>query len=289
MTCPSPCSVSLHRLHMRYSLELLRAIISVTRLFIYAACSHGSVSLTPYMPWPAELLGVTATYATPLALTCATAYITWGSCRSLHNAQHQPTKYTQGNYSVIMALTTVFVGHSFGKRLQQFIKSRAATRNFGLNESEMRFRWRCQPGARMEHLKAWTPWILQQRPDIVYAEIGLNDLTDRSAQWLSDALTAWTRTLVQAGVRLVIVGEVMRRGDVANFTRAEEFFNREVAKLRLIMLYATATEDGPVYWSHYKLRRRLRLTDRVHLTDPCQYLLYRSIRGALLSARARLR
>ena len=269
MTCPSPCSVSLHRLHMRYSLELLRAIISVTRLFIYAACSHGSVSLTPYMPWPAELLGVTA--------TChpACAHVR----HSIYNLGQLPVsaQRTASTYQV----------HA-GQLLSHHGSYHRFRRAF-LWKASLGFRWRCQPGARMEHLKAWTPWILQQRPDIVYAEIGLNDLTDRSAQWLSDALTAWTRTLVQAGVRLVIVGEVMRRGDVANFTRAEEFFNREVAKLRPIMVYATATEDGPVYWSHYKLRRRLRLTDRVHLTDPCQYLLYRSIRGALLSARARLR
>ena len=36
----------------------------------------------------------------------------------------------------------------------------------------MQFIWRCKGGARLKHLKAWMPCIIQQAPDIVYAEIG---------------------------------------------------------------------------------------------------------------------
>ena len=36
------------------------------------------------------------------------------------------------------------------------------------------------------------------------------------------------------------------------------------------MLDANTEEQGPMYLSHQKLRYRLRLTDRVHLTETCQ-------------------
>jgi len=129
--------------------------------------------------------------------------------------------------------------------------------------------------------------VSQFRPDIIYLEIGTNDLTLRnaSAVTVGSAIEDFVRLLHEEyRVAFVYVGQTIKR-------HARVTFNENVAILARYL--KTVLEPLPYaqYWTHrgfWHPTRALLSYDGVHLNKEGQHKLYKSIRGAVLHGLRRL-
>ena len=177
----------------------------------------------------------------------------------------------------------LIMGHSFIRRLCDFIKNNAPEYelNFKINEP-VSVGWRGIGGRTIAKMKRYDLAAVSQfRPDIVYLEIGTNDLTQRnaSAVTIGSAIEDFVRLLYEEyGVRFVYVGQTINRDVRGNF-------NNNVAILARYLKVVLEPLPYAQYWTHrgfWQPRRSTLSYDGVHLNREGQHKLYKSIRGAVL-------
>lgn len=123
--------------------------------------------------------------------------------------------------------------------------------------------------------------VAQFQPDIVFLQIGTNDLTLRgmSSVKLGSEMEDFVRLLHEEyGVRYICVGQTIKREHRGDFN----------ANVSILAQYLkTVLEPLPyaIYWTHRGFWRSCRpylSYDGVHLNREGQHKLYKSIRGAVL-------
>jgi len=179
------------------------------------------------------------------------------------------------------------MGHSFIRLLCDFIKNNAPDYDFNFKINEpVAVVWHGFGGRTTDKMRRYDLAAVSQfRPDIIYLEIGTNDLTLRnaSAVTVGSAIEDFVRLLrEQCRVQFVYVGQTINR-------HARVAFNENVAilahYLKTVLELLPYAEEGfgtPV-------RRSLLSYDGVHLNMKGQHKLYKSIRGAVLHGLRRLK
>ena len=125
------------------------------------------------------------------------------------------------------------------------------------------------------------------QPQIVILEIGSNDLSPPDA--MPKVVGSKIETLVQhlhaeCRVETIVICQTINR---AAGLRDPPSFNDRVALLNQYLSVVLETLPFAVFWRHKGLRQptvRILCRDGVHLNAKGQYALYRSYRGAILSA-----
>ena len=191
----------------------------------------------------------------------------------------------------------VIVGHSFVRRLGDFLRRNYGQYfNMGLDFDRAFITFMHQGGLTVEAARRnLVENIISLAPDIVYIELGSNDLCHprRGPQEVGDSLQNLANDLIQRGVHFVMLGQVIMRADRA-IPRATRSYNHKVRQLTSYMsdLFAPGSQMPARFWRHRGMTytgSRILGPDGVHLNQLGHYRLYRSIRGALLYAISRVR
>ena len=103
-------------------------------------------------------------------------------------------------------LSMLLVGHSFISRLADYALV-SGTINLGLNESDCQVAFFGRRGLTLRKLVPLTDEVLSRQPDVVFLEIGCNEI-DRVAPFvLAEQVFQFAKMLVARGVRRVIVSQ----------------------------------------------------------------------------------
>ena len=129
--------------------------------------------------------------------------------------------------------------------------------------------------------------VIRFRPDIVFLQIGTNDLAQRGMSPLTvgSAIEDFVRRLHdEYGVRLICVGQTIRRHLVGNFNDKVQF---------LAQYLKTVLEPLPfaIYWTHrgfWRASSSYLSYDGVHLNREGQHIFLKSITGAVMQCLNRL-
>ena len=191
----------------------------------------------------------------------------------------------------------VVYGHSYIKRLQYYLQRQFGNdHNLGLNYEVANITYLGFPGstvpkARYEHLH----YIMQSSPDIVYLELGGNDLCFSSVHPISvsSELHELVCDLLQLDVKFVIAGQMIFRSGRGIPSKMPHYNSRVMlANQFLEAVMDPSFTQKCKFWKHkglWKSRKPIYLHDGVHLNKLGCHRLYRSLRGAIIYGIRRIR
>ena len=177
----------------------------------------------------------------------------------------------------------LILGHSFIRRLRDFIIRNSPTYNLNLNiNTPVTIHWHGVGGRTIDKVRRFDLTEVERfKPDVVILQIGTNDLTRRrsSPASVGSAIEDLVCLLHnEYGVCLVCVGQTVKRHPVGAFN----------ANVQILAQYLQGVlEPLPfaIYWTHrgfWRASRSYLSYDGVHLNTEGQHKLYRSVRGAVL-------
>ena len=183
----------------------------------------------------------------------------------------------------------LILGHSFIRRLRDFIIRNSPTYNLNLNiNTPVTIHWHGVGGRTIDKVRRFDLTEVERfKPDVVILQIGTNDLTRRrsSPASVGSAIEDLVCLLHnEYGVRLVCVGQTVKRHPVGTFN----------ANVQILAQYLQGVlEPLPfaIYWTHrgfWRASRSYLSYDGVHLNTEGQHKLYRSVRGAVLHCLKRI-
>lgn len=191
----------------------------------------------------------------------------------------------------------LIMGHSFIRNLEEFmLKNYGYNHNMGLSYNTANVQFHGVGGRTVQKFIHNDLYVVQRlRPDILYLELGTNDLSHPDSTF--DQVAADIEKLVwqckTAGAKFVIVGQTLFRYEPLNEWFLERYpldpdFNLKVIWYNNCLKEKLDPSSIPncLYWRHVGLWHpsvpTIKGEDGVHLTDWGNQCLYRSIRGALV-------
>ena len=131
-------------------------------------------------------------------------------------------------------------------------------------------------------------FLRNQRPHVVYIEIGTNDIaiSTLSPATIAANIFQLADAVRRLGVQQVVVGQILWRED-AGIPESVPDFNMRVLRVNSMLQQLFASTPGCTYWKHRGMWRSshpLIGPDGVHLTRVGNHRLFRSIRGAVIHA-----
>ena len=185
-------------------------------------------------------------------------------------------------------------GDSFVRRLKSDLIAnfeQRASRDFGLSGSAITYMHgvggqRTVPKLRRHDLRLLSRIL----PDIVILEIGTNDLSNWNPEVVGSEIEELVRSLLeQISLRIVGVCHVTPRD---NHHALNRNFNAKALILKQYVRVVLEHVEHVFCWTHKGFANHSVtpfLSDGVHLNPVGQYNLYRSYRGAILTALSQLR
>ena len=184
--------------------------------------------------------------------------------------------------SVHMATPRVLIlGHSFIRRLGEFVDHRShLDRSFMLSGAAI-FRWQGKGGRTLATIQDDLPVVKSFAPHIVILQLGTNDPSRLDPLLVGSAIEDLVRTLHDSySVRLVCVCQTLYRD-------ADSVFNVRVRALTKYLKVFLEPLPYSFLWGHrgfWRSTQRFHARDGVHLNNRGQFKLYRSLRGAVLKS-----
>ena len=192
-------------------------------------------------------------------------------------------------------LKVLYLGHSFVRRISDYIDLHPTHLNFGLSSSTHDIHFIGRPGGHARHLARAFPAVLELAPDLVFLDIGTNDLTVMHPQELFSQVMATARGLVNTcGVKTVVLLQVLPRtvegrfGQPAEFqTKVEQYNNiiqSNVYHQKFIDPVYNVPSTPITYWFHRGFRSDIGslIVDGVHLNQTGLPLYIKSLKRAIL-------
>ena len=159
---------------------------------------------------------------------------------------------------------------------------------WALDKANCRLRCLGRRGATLRTIRAMSPLIAAQSPEIVVMHVSGNDIDCRSGsppQAVGMAVFCFAKTLIAMGVKRVVISQVIRRDSWRHFSL--EVGNARTACINEFLLAACGGDDNIVFWQHRRLwnsQRPVFRADGVHLSNVGNLRFLRSIRGAIITA-----
>ena len=192
--------------------------------------------------------------------------------------------------------TILILGDSHVRRLMVYSDKQFGTYdNMGLHFQVANVNWYGIGGLTIERLRSSHYQIVTEvKPDIVYVHIGGNDLSClyKSPEDVGEALEDLVADLHDSQVKQIVISQQLFRAGRGLPARMD--YNRKVTVYNYFnkITYNANASNIVRYWYHKGLwNRRYTMVDRegVHFNSRGNRLFYRSVRGALLQALARVR
>lgn len=186
----------------------------------------------------------------------------------------------------------IIVGHSFVKRLADFCSDRRNFANLRLETNLFHVEFKGVSGAKVSHsnsaksLGSMARTVSDMCPDIVYIDIGSNDLCSRNVQPTELALRIFDiSTELSKSCKCVVIGQILPR------LCESSTYNERVRSLNEKLKHLASEANGNViFWKMEKVWRvnGIYHRDGVHLSNPLGMDRYaRNVRGAVLFASRR--
>ena len=183
----------------------------------------------------------------------------------------------------------LILGHSFIRRLRDFIIKNSPTYNLNLNiNASVTIHWHGVGGRTIDKVRRFDLTEVERfKPDVVFLQIGTNDLTHRGSSPASVGSAIEDLVCLlhhEYGVRLVCVGQTVKRRPVGTF-------NTNVQILAQYLQGVLEPLPFAIYWTHrgfWQAPCSYLSYDGVHLNKQGQHKLYRSVRGAVMHCLKRL-
>ena len=184
----------------------------------------------------------------------------------------------------------LLVGHSFIRRLADYALV-FGMMNLGLNKSDCQVAFFARRGLTLRKLVPLTDEVSSRHPDVVFLEIGCNEI-DRVAPFvLAEQLFQFAKMLVARGVRRVIVSQFFFWDSARSRYHLVSDFNDRVTQYNQRMRELTTASTAVDFWRHrggmWAIWRKL-LCDGIHYTNDSHRRYYSSVRGALIAASNRV-
>ena len=184
----------------------------------------------------------------------------------------------------------VLLGHSFVRRLRDFMDSSDQHCNLRLNETLFDITFRAQGGLtipRLIHERKDLYNFTHACPNIVHLQIGGNDLSDKNTTTLSVANEIFSFAhFLHYGlhINIVVIGELLWRDPM----RVHSEYNKNVTDTNSALYNMIQTDGIPniIFWRHHGFWKDFShiCHDGVHLNDVGMKKYFRSIRNAVLHA-----
>ena len=196
--------------------------------------------------------------------------------------------------------SVLIMGHSFVVRLQQFMGIHYGPQhNMGLSCKTATVQFHGVGGRTVKKFEDNDLIVINKcRPDILYLELGTNDLSlpDSDPESVGSQISSLVWKCKANGAKFVIVGQTIPREKPGNVYYAQRYpidsekFRYDCVMMNEHLCHALDPENIPdaMYWRHIgfwnNTAQVVRWDDGVHLTEWGNQCYYKSIRGALVHA-----
>lgn len=166
----------------------------------------------------------------------------------------------------------MILGHSFIRRLRDFVLSTPEYSNLRLYSSQFSVEFRARGGLSIRQL-ANSPQLTDfVDQDVCFLQIGSNDLCDPAipVKDIANGITSFASFLIAAEkVKVVIIGQVLFRSPHAT----DPDYNNRVRELNVLLKSICVNSDANLrFWHHYGFWKDPNLPhlspDGVHLQNP---------------------
>ena len=200
---------------------------------------------------------------------------------ALLNVRHRPA-------------TVVLIGHSFLKRAQTYLNRRYGFyNNLNIDHHICQIFWEVKGGMLARHLyNDYLSAVMNHLPDIVYVEIGSNDLCDPDLVPADPALEVFhfVTSLLNLGVAYVLVGQVLfRQGSGIPYEVVN--YNTRVTLMNNLSAAFLTNEPQAHFWKHRGMWNPvspIMARDGIHLNSWGNFKYCRSLRQAIRFAVRRI-
>lgn len=183
-------------------------------------------------------------------------------------------------------LQVSLIGHSFIRRLRDFMACNPESANLGLYCDQYEVSCRARGGLTISQLCSCRQFTHFSRcPDIVFIQIGGNDLvcdTPNIPKLTQDIISYASYLKDGCGVKRVIIGQILRR-DPPRSTRT---FNEDAVRLNLNLAATCAELSHISFWKHrgFWATMDFLAADGVHIRPDLNGYYLRKYRQSIKSA-----
>ena len=190
----------------------------------------------------------------------------------------------------------LYYGHSFVQHMQDYMAALPYYMgNFGLDFNEASVYYKSLSGASVDRLrkKHNINFINRMQPEILVLEVGTNDLSEpeKTARYVHDKVLDLVRDILDCRVRMVIVSQVVMRGEKGLIGKDPDYEEKMYAYNHM-MEGSLRLLPRTTFWHHRNMWRRIEdlvVDDGTHLNEQGNKRVYRSFKGALKSNIAAIR
>ena len=182
-------------------------------------------------------------------------------------------------------INVAVAGHSFVRRLATFSLAHRSL-NLDLDE-RYQVTFISRGGLKVQQLYSLTQDIVSASRDVVFLDIGTNDLANSTSVDVGDKVLAFASYLtVMAEVRSVVISHMFYRDSALSLYPVDDDFNTRVFLYNKYMFEATKSFDNIHFWSHKGVWSNWQqyLLDGVHFNDAGNTKYFNSVRGAVIAA-----
>ena len=176
------------------------------------------------------------------------------------------------------------LGHSFVRRLALYSVENKSL-HFNLDDDKFNVTFVARGGLKVSQLYSFATKVANS--DIVFLEVGTNDISEVDPMVLGDRVLAYATYLgVMAAVQRVVVSQMFfRSAELSRFSLREDF-NDRVVDYNNYMADAVQSFETVTFWRHRGLWADWSkyLVDGVHYNQEGNRKYYNSVRGAIIAA-----
>ncbi|XP_069133576.1 uncharacterized protein [Argopecten irradians] len=185
-------------------------------------------------------------------------------------------------------LNIVILGHSFIRRLRDRVVDDPSCRNLKLSPENFNLLFRAQGGLTVNKLFKRADLLSFHHPDIVYLQIGGNDLcTSSPADVVNRILDLVEKLITKNKACHIIIGQLFWRNSVAT-----DNYNEKVIRTNLLLAKGTESSSYITFWKHragfWKTDLSFLCRDGVHLNQQAQLKYLQSVKAAILTVSKRM-
>jgi hypothetical protein len=165
-------------------------------------------------------------------------------------------------------LSVCLIGHSFVRRLEQYMEDFSDLRNFSLDSGQFRVFVRARDDMRLADLTRSSAYLcFPVVPDMCFLHIGEDDLYQYDSDMLSQEIVSLASYLREGvGIRCVLVSQLLRRRP----TVVPPGYNDRIIEVNINLQRELENREGIYFWRHRGFWKTLDFlcADGVHLGCP---------------------